>query len=184
MSDRSASVDLRPYDSHDDSDRRALWDLKTAFETGLGAGTGDETKTETYAAKLDEAYRRRWLAWVQRCIEDEPRCLLLAEATETDEGPEESDRTADGVVGYLFVLPERLAFIWDAAVVNELYVAPDWRGTGVADELIEAALAVAREQDLPLDRLLLDVDPDNGRAYAFYERHGFEPWGEIVAREL
>jgi ribosomal protein S18 acetylase RimI-like enzyme len=179
MSDLPAAVDLRPYDPRDDSDRRGLWALKTAFETDLGTGTGGDGKAEKYAAKLDDTYRERWLSWVDRCVADEERCLLLAEA-EADAG---TDRE-DGIVGYLFLLPERLAFIWDAAVVNELYVAPAWRGEGVADGLMDAAVAVARQQDLPLDRLLLDVDPDNERAYAFYERHGFEPWGEIVARTL
>ena len=89
-----------------------------------------------------------------------------------------------GLTGYVFVLPERLALVWDAAVVNELYVAPERRGTGVADDLLAAATDVAREQDLPLDRLLLDVDPGNERARTFYERHGFGHWGEIVARPL
>jgi ribosomal protein S18 acetylase RimI-like enzyme len=68
--------------------------------------------------------------------------------------------------------------------VNELYVSPAHRGTGVADDLLSAAVGVARRQDLPLDRLLLDVDPDDARAAGFYERHGFEPWGGIVARPL
>ncbi|WP_336133378.1 GNAT family N-acetyltransferase [Natronomonas amylolytica] len=179
MSERPEGITLRPYDPSDDADRQALWDHKIAFETGLGTGTGGDEKAAKYESKLDDAYRRRWLSWVDRCIDDEDRCLLLAEAA-ADAG---TDRT-DGVVGYIFLLPERLAFIWDAAVINELYVAPNWRGEGVADALIEAAVDVARGQDLPLDRLLLDVDRDNERAYAFYERHGFEPWGEIVAREL
>ncbi len=43
---------------------------------------------------------------------------------------------------------------------------------------------VAREQDTPLERVVLDVDPDNERARAFYDRWGFEPWGEILARSL
>ena len=42
----------------------------------------------------------------------------------------------------------------------------------------------ARAQDLPLDRLVLDVDAENGRAYSFYRRHGFESWGEMGAKEL
>jgi ribosomal protein S18 acetylase RimI-like enzyme len=179
MSELPAAVDLRPYDPQSDSDRNGLWTLKTAFETGLGAGTGGDEKAEAYAAKLDDTYRERWLSWVDRCVADEERCLLLAEA-DVDAGIDRED----GIVGYLFLLPERLAFVWDAAVVNELYVAPAWRGEGVADGLMDAAVAVARQQDLPLDRLLLDVDPDNGRAYAFYERHDFEKWGEIVARSL
>ena len=158
---------LRPYDA--ETDRAALWALKRAFETELGAG--NETKAAAYDAKLTDDYRRRWLAWVDRCVADDPRCVTVAER---DDEP----------IGYVFLLPERLAFVWDAAVVYELYVAPERRGTGVADELMDAAVAIAREQTLPMDRLLLDVDPDNGRARAFYDRHGFEPWGEIVAREL
>ena len=159
---------LRPYDA--ETDRAALWALKRAFETELGAAGGDE-KATAYDAKLADDYRERWLTWVGRCVADVPRCVTVAERD-------------DGLVGYVFLLPERLAFVWDAAVVNELYVAPERRGTGVADDLLAAATELAREQDLPLDRLLLDVDPGNERAYAFYERHGFEPWGEIVARPL
>ncbi len=164
----SDDVRLRPYDPS--TDRNALWGLKHAFETTLGAGTGGELKADLYEGKLTEEYRSRWLEWVDRCVADDERCVTLA--------------VEDEPIGYVFVLPERLSFVWDAAVINELYVAPDYRGTGVADELVDAAVDLAREQALPLDRLLLDVDPDNGRAYRFYERCGFEPWGEIVAVEL
>jgi len=74
--------------------------------------------------------------------------------------------------------------VWDAAVLNEIYVDPAHRGTAVGDDLIERALATARDQDLPLDRMVLDVDPENERARTFYDRYGFEPWGEMVARDL
>lgn len=164
-----SDVEIRPYDP--DDDRTALWRLKRAFETDLGADTGDESKADRYARKLTDEYRTRWLAWVDRCIADDERCVTLA-------------TNGEEAIGYVFVLPERLAFVWDAAVVNELYVVPGRRGTGVADGLLDAAVALARQQQLPLDRLVLDVDPDNERAYAFYSKHGFEPWGEIVAREL
>ena len=49
---------------------------------------------------------------------------------------------------------------------------------------MDAASALARKQELPLKRLVLDVDPENTRARAFYDRHGFEPWGEMVAKKL
>jgi ribosomal protein S18 acetylase RimI-like enzyme len=100
------------------------------------------------------------------------------------DGRDDSSHDDQDLVGYVFVLPERLAMVWDAAVINEIYVSPEHRGTGVADDLMDAAVALAGDQDLPLDRIVLDVDPKNERAKAFYDRHGFEPWGEMVARSL
>jgi ribosomal protein S18 acetylase RimI-like enzyme len=160
-------VDVRRYDA--ERDREGLWSCKRAFEESLGA-RGDEAKAATYAGKLTEAYRDRYLAWVARCVSAEPGTVQVA---------------ADGTIqGYVFVLPERHAMIWDAAVLNEIFVAPEQRGTGLADDLLESAVTHARDQDLPLDRMVLDVDPTNDRAQAFYTRHDFEPWGELVARQL
>jgi GNAT superfamily N-acetyltransferase len=105
-------------------------------------------------------------------------CVFVVDSGHADEG------AADGLDGYLFLLPERLAFVWDAAVLNEVYVRPERRGTGLADALMERAVAHARGQDLPLDRLVLDVDRENERARSFYDRHGFAHWGEMVARDL
>jgi len=173
------TAEIRPYDPETDAD--ALYELKAAFERGLGESTGGEGKAAAYEGKLTDGYRERWLAWVDRCVADDERCVTVA----VDEGGEDFDENGDDdLVGYVFVLPERLAMVWDAAVVNELYVAPEHRGTGVADDLMAAAVALAGDQDLPLDRLVLDVDPANERAKAFYDRHGFESWGEMVARPL
>jgi len=157
----------RPYRA-DDAD--ALWRLKRSFERSLGA-KGDEAKATSYEGKLDEAYRREYLAWVDRCVGENGRTVQVAE------------RDGD-LVGYVFVLPSSLAHIWDAAVLNEVYVEPDYRGTDVADALLSAALSVARDQSLPMDRIVLDVDRENEPARAFYDRWGFDHWGEIVAREL
>jgi ribosomal protein S18 acetylase RimI-like enzyme len=161
---------IRPY--HRDTDADALWDLKRAFERSLGSGTGDDEKTERYAGKLTGDYREGYLSWVDRCAERNEQCVQVA----VDDG--------GGLAGYVFVLPEAHAYLRDAAVLNEIYVREGVRGTGVADDLIEAAIAVAGDQDLPLDRIVLDVDRENDRARAFYARHGFEHWGEMVAREL
>ncbi|MFB6094194.1 MAG: N-acetyltransferase family protein [Halanaeroarchaeum sp.] len=159
---------IRPYEP---ADAGALWTLKQAFERGLGTGTGDEEKASAYDDKLDDAYREDYLEWVDRCASEDPRAVQVA----TD---------GEDLVGYAFVLPASLAYIWDAAVLNEIFVAESHRGTDVGDDLMEAALAVARDQDLPLDRVVLDVDRENDRARAFYERWGFDHWGEMVAREL
>jgi ribosomal protein S18 acetylase RimI-like enzyme len=183
-----ASATVRPYDPARDA--AGLWALKRGFETGLGEGTGDEAKADRYAGKLTPSYRERWLDWAARCVDEDADCLQVAVPREPGEGAdagEGADRGPDAggeLVGYVFVLPESLAFVWDAAVLNEVYVAPDWRGTGVADALMRAALACARAQDLPLPRMVLDVDRANERARAFYDRFGFEHWGEMVARDL
>ncbi|NEU56100.1 N-acetyltransferase [Halorussus sp. MSC15.2] len=192
------NVRLREYDP--DRDPRDLWDLKRGFELGLGTGTGDDDKRETYEAKLTEEYGERYLDWVFWCTKHDPRCVTVA-AVEPDRttadgatpdeanadeatGDRASEEGTPALAGYVFVLPQQLAMIWDAAVLNEIYVRPEYRGTGVADDLMDAAVEFAAEQDLPLDRLVLDVDRENDRAAAFYERHGFEHWGEMVARKL
>lgn len=167
-------MEIRPYDPASD----ALWDLKQAFERGLGEGTGGEEKRATYEAKLTQDYRDRYLDWVARCAASDERCVTVAAPGD------EAETDADQLAGYVFVLPETMAMIWDAAVLNEIFVRPEYRGTGVADDLMDAALALARDQDLPLERLVLDVDPDNERARTFYRRHGFESWGELVARKV
>ncbi|WP_049906991.1 GNAT family N-acetyltransferase [Halovivax asiaticus] len=163
------TVEVRPYDP--ERDREALWEHKRAFERELGSETGGSDKQTAYEEKLTTEYRERYLAWVERCLADEPRAVTVA--------------TVGGdPAGYVFVLPESLALIWDAAVLNEIYVAPDHRGEGVSDALMDAAVDVARKQDLPIDRLVLDVDGDNERAAGFYDRHDFDHWGEMVARPL
>ena len=182
-------MDIRPYES---LDAAALWARKRGFELGLGAGTGGADKATKYEGKLDDDYRREWLAWVDRCVDEEPRSVTVAVDDAGGEGSASGDATADlgeetpetALAGYVFVLPESHRFVWDAAVLNEIFVAPAHRGTGVADDLMAAAVDLARDQDLPLDRLVLDVDRENDRAQAFYERHGFDHWGEMVAREL
>lgn len=161
-------MDPRPYDPA--RDRSGLWALKQAFERELGGGS-DEAKHAVYEAKLTGSYRDRYLEWVDRCVDESPSCVAVLPGD-------------DDLVGYVFVLPESLALIWDAAVLNEIYVEPAYRGTGLADALLSRALAVARQQSLPIDRIVLDVAPSNRRAGAFYERHGFEPWGDLVARPL
>lgn len=174
-------MEIRPYDPATDAE--GLYDCKIAFERGLGTNTGGEKKAATYEGKITDGYREEWLAWVDRCVADDGRCVTVAVDDDPATGVDGAD-SGVAVVGYVFLLPERLSFIWDAAVINELYVAPAHRGTGVADDLIAAAVDIADDQALPLDRIVLDVDPANDRAQAFYDRHGFETWGEMVARPV
>lgn len=176
-------MEIRPYEPRDAD---ALWARKRDFELGLGTGTGGDDKAEKYEGKLDADYREQWLDWVSRCVKQDERCVTVAvDDAAADATADNADSTPDdALLGYVFVLPESQKFIWDAAILNEIFLSPSARGTGVADDLMAAAVEFARDQDLPLDRLVLDVDKENDRAKAFYDRHGFDHWGEMVARDL
>ena len=56
-----------------------------------------------------------------------------------------------------------------------MWVAPEARGSGVADRLVSAVIEWAREAGY--QRLLLDVGDDNAPAIRLYERMGFRPTG-------
>ena len=57
-----------------------------------------------------------------------------------------------------------------AAELKQLYVLSPWKGTGVAQALMEWSLACARETGAP--HLVLSVYSDNHRAQRFYARYG------------
>jgi len=163
---------VRVFDGTEPAERDELWACKRAFELGIGTETGGDAKQTAYEEKLDEAYRREWFDWVERCTDEDRRTVQVVP------GEDGSLR------GYVFVLPPSFRFVWDAAVLNEIYVKPGARGSGVADDLMDAAVEFARDMALPLDRIVLDVDRENPRARRFYEKWGFDHWGELVAREL
>ena len=70
----------------------------------------------------------------------------------------------------------------DRLVVGDIYVTEPYRGSGLADRLMERAAADARDQDC--GELRLDVDVDNDRARAFYEKQGFEPYREQLTLDV
>ncbi len=56
-----------------------------------------------------------------------------------------------------------------------MWVDPDVRGSGIADELIESVAQWAAKR---VDELWLAVTPANDRAIACYRRNGFRPVDE------
>ncbi|UVJ40346.1 GNAT family N-acetyltransferase [Arthrobacter sp. CJ23] len=61
-------------------------------------------------------------------------------------------------------------------MLSSVYVAPEHRGLGLADQLLLESCAVA-ETDLGAGIIELGVHEDNTRALKFYERHGFRTTG-------
>jgi ribosomal protein S18 acetylase RimI-like enzyme len=82
-------------------------------------------------------------------------------------GPAPSDRFLDPA--------ERL-------LVSHLYAGPDYRGTGLTDQLVARAVQYAREEGC-VD-LVLGVEAGNDRALAYYEKLGFEPFEQRMAVPL
>ena len=80
-------------------------------------------------------------------------------------------------VGLVRCFPDKR--VRDTAWLISMWVAPQARGTGVGEALIDSSIAWARSAGK--SRLVLAVADDNGPAKALYSRRGFEPNGEVGA---
>ncbi|GAA3927605.1 GNAT family N-acetyltransferase [Luteimonas lutimaris] len=82
------------------------------------------------------------------------------------------------VVGYAKLTPLRAPAVRPAPnslELQQIYVLASWHGTGVAQALMEWAIATARDREA--EELYLTVFDHNERAKHFYTRHGFEEVG-------
>ncbi|WP_435118478.1 GNAT family N-acetyltransferase [Halolamina sp. C58] len=85
-------------------------------------------------------------------------------------------RTAEGdLAGFVEFAPETGGFRQDVdrGVIENIYVRPSHRGSGVGGELLAAA--ERRLLDAGVDRISLEVLADNEAARRFYARHGYDP---------
>lgn len=107
-------------------------------------------------------------------IDDPGAVVLVAERREASSG------AADGeLVGYAhLVLGPAPAFVQGPAPVElkRLYVARAWHGQGVAQALMDAAIAAAGARGA--ETMWLGVWERNPRAVAFYAKYGFGRVGE------
>ena len=90
------------------------------------------------------------------------------------------DGTAAGFTQlYPFFSSVRAARVW---VLNDLFVAASARRRGVANALLDAATAFAREDGAI--RLELETTPDNVRAQALYRAAGWQQFDETLRFRL
>jgi len=103
---------------------------------------------------------------VDGALEDDGRALILV------------SRDGDTLVGVAY-----LSFQWTlerggrALWVEELYVRPEHRGRGIGQQLLEAALEVARARGCRTAEL--EVEASHARAANLYRRAGFRPLDRI-----
>lgn len=70
-------------------------------------------------------------------------------------------------------------YVPNSLYINTLWVSEEMRGLGVADALLDYAIAWA--QDMEKQQISLFAWRDNTRAISFYTRKGFAPVHEVVA---
>lgn len=81
-------------------------------------------------------------------------------------------RVGDALAGYVAVtMSYSLEFAGRYAVIDELYVREAYRGRGIGTRTLEVAAEACGAMDV--SALRLEVDVDNERAMALYERMGF-----------
>jgi Acetyltransferases len=137
--------------------------------------TSEEAKAHFIATVLSEERFREYLA-------DAGRRVFVAVDTGTDAhtstDPGAGGGTAE-IVGYVMLnLGEPSDADVDAALrirptseLSKCYVMPGHHGAGVAGALMDAALEAARATGAV--GVWLGVNEENGRAQAFYAKHGF-----------
>jgi ribosomal protein S18 acetylase RimI-like enzyme len=88
-------------------------------------------------------------------------------------------RAEGRIVGYAKLNPPWLPDAEPGAIqLSQIYVASDWHGRGIAQELMAWTQARARERGATA--LLLTVWEANHRAIAFYQRQGFVHVGDYA----
>lgn len=82
---------------------------------------------------------------------------------------------ADDLAGFVEFAPETDSYRQDVerGVIENIYVRPSHRDTGLGADLLAAA--EARLLDAGVDRVTLEVLADNEAARRFYARQGYEP---------
>lgn len=106
---------------------------------------------------------------------DDPDCRIWVALDDVEDPTTPLAETDATFVGHVTTVLKPSPEPFDAPdrlVVGDFWVRESSRGTGVADELMARAAREARESGCA--ELALDVDVDNERALAFYEKCGFE----------
>lgn len=77
------------------------------------------------------------------------------------------------VVGYAIIIHFwSNEFGGDIAVLDEMYVLPQWRNQGVGTAFLAH---ISSGHDITWHGLQVEVTPENQKALEFYTRHGFRP---------
>lgn len=137
-------------------------------------------KLHTYNASLDDrfALSEDWENFLDRTLEKalsshEAFCLVARESN------------TGGVCGFVLASIHQDSGMWkhrEWIEIEDLYVEEDWRGTGLADHLLEEVESWASRVGHSVVQLY--VTSTNERALKFYRRQGFRQTQAIMRRVI
>lgn len=136
------------------------------MKEGCAAAVIRPMRAEDLAATLD-----MWVAAWQAAY---PAIDFAARRTWTGERIAELERT--GSISLIALLDGRIVGAMvlnpDTGYLDQIVVATEWQGRGIADILLTEARRIAKSG------IELHVNQDNARAIRFYQKHGFITTGE------
>ena len=121
---------------------------------------------------LADDWERHFDTMMERALAGEGRLALLAR-----------DRAMGRPLGFALAALQDGGPLWkhrDGVEVEALYVERAWRGTGLSEALLAAALSWAEDLGQPVVQLY--VTAGNERAIRFYERQGFRAVQMLLAK--
>jgi len=168
---------LRELPTEEPAIRRFLEDLWLPYHRDLE----DAVERHAVAEDLDDAapMDERIEFWMEHLEAESYRAWIAVDAGGADrsaEGNAEIEELGADLVGFVTTDVEECPNVFDGPdqlMIGDLYVAEEYRGSGLATRFIERA--AQRAEEAGCGELTLNVDVDNERALAFYEKMGFEP---------
>jgi ribosomal protein S18 acetylase RimI-like enzyme len=161
------NVDIRTLPPEEAAVRRYVEDLWVPYHRDL------EATVSSHALADDLDLVEQEVRFQLEKLEAEQYDVWIARSPPDDVAENNTD--AADLVGFVTTDVDTAPPVFDRPkrlVVGDVYVTDAYRGTGLVDELFERAAERAR--DARCSELVLDVDVDNDRAIACYEKLGFE----------
>ena len=170
----SAAADQTPRTTGD------AWEIRPVGPGDLADLKRLFLKLHLYNGSLDprfalaDDWARHFDAMLERALAGAGRLALLAR-----------DRATGRPTGFVLAAVQDGGPLWkhrDGVEVEALYVERAWRGTGLAEALLDGALSWAEDLGQPVVQLY--VTAGNERAIRFYEHQGFRTVQGIMRKAL
>ena len=168
-------MDIRRLRPVEPAVERFIEELWIPYHVDLGAAVEEHALVEPLARREDDDLLEGAVEFAMDQLES-VECILWIAVDGASDPYADLAETDGEFAGYVLCVVQPSPEPFDSPdrfVIGDLFVREPHRGTGLADSLVDRAVEQAHEEGC--QELALDVDVDNERAMAFYEKRGFEP---------